>query len=115
MSAEREFVAHVIDLLSNFGSCEAKRMFGGYGIFHQGLMIGLIAEASLYLKVDAQSKPLFESEASEAFVYYKQNKTFQLSYYTAPEAFFEEVETTLYWAQQAFDAAQRNPRKTKAK
>jgi len=86
-------------------------MFGGFGIFHQGLMFGLIADASLYLKADDESRALFELEGSEAFTYYKKNKPCRMSYFRAPEAFFEDSEACLYWARTAFDAALRNPKK----
>ena len=86
-------------------------MFGGYGIFHQGQMFGLIADGSLYLKADEQSRQRFLDEGSQAFTYYKKDREFQLSYYLAPEAFFEDGEECLRWARIAFDAALRNPTK----
>lgn len=113
MTAAQEFATHVVDLLDPFGPCEAKRMFGGFGIFHQGLMFGLIADGNLYLKADAESKELFVAEGSEAFSYYKKEKEYKLSYFLAPEAFFEDREACLYWAGTAFDTALRNPNKSK--
>ena len=115
MSEQQEFATHIVDLLAHFGSCESRRMFGGFGIFHQDLMIALIANGSLYLKADDQTRAVFESEGSEAFTYFKQEKAFKLSYYLAPEAFFEEGESCQYWAALAYDAALRTPRKKKTK
>ena len=109
MNPEQEFANHVVDLLDDFGPCEARRMFGGYGIFHQGQMFGLIADGCLYLKADAESHALFRDEGSHAFSYLKKDREFQLSYYLAPEAFFEDGEGALRWARIAFDAALRNP------
>ena len=115
MSAAQDFATHIVDLLDPFGPCESKRMFGGFGIFHQGLMFGLIADDSLYLKTDDETRPLFEVEGSEAFSYYKQDKKYQLSYYLAPDPFFEDPEASLYRAGPAFDAALRNPDRKKKK
>ncbi len=115
MSEAQEFATHIVDLLEAFGPCEARRMFGGFGIFHQGLMFGLIADGSLYLKADDESRALFEAEGCDAFTYYKKDKPYQLSYYLAPEAFFEDSEHCLRWARLAFDAALRNPKKPKKK
>jgi DNA transformation protein len=115
MSEAQEFANHIVDLLDPFGPCEARRMFGGFGIFHHGLMFGLIADGSLYLKADAESQALFEAEGSEAFSYYKQGKEYKLSYFLAPETFFEDPENCLYWARKAFDAALRNPNKSRKK
>ena len=114
MSEQQEFATHIVDLLAHFGSCESRRMFGGFGIFHQGLMIALVAEGSLYFKADDQTRTLFEKEGSEAFTYFKQDKEVSLSYYLAPEAIFEESEACQYWAGLAYDAALRSPYKKKA-
>jgi len=111
MPEAQEFATHIVDLLDTFGPCEARRMFGGYGIFHQGLMFALIADGSLYLKADDETRELFSAENCEAFSYYKKEKEYQLSYYLAPEEFFEEQDACLRWARLAFDAALRNPSK----
>ncbi len=108
--ASAEFASHVVDLLRTFGSCEARRMFGGYGIFHDGLMLALIADGDLYLKADDETRERFEAESCQPFVYYRQDKPCQLSYYHAPEAFFEDQAARLRWARLAFDAALRVPR-----
>ena len=111
MKPDQEFASHVVDLLDAFGPCEARRMFGGFGIFHQGQMFGLIADGSLNLKADEQSRALFLDEGSQAFTYFKKEREFQLSYYLAPDAFFEDEAQCLRWARIAFDAALRNPTK----
>jgi DNA transformation protein len=113
MTAEREFATHIVDLLDAFGHCEARRMFGGYGIFHHGQMFGLIADGSLYLKADNESRELFLAEGSSTFTYYKQERECKLSYYLTPDVFFEDSDACLRWAHIAFDAALRNPTKRK--
>ena len=111
MNEAGELATHVVDLLDGFGPCEARRMFGGYGIFHQGLMFALIADGNLYLKADDDNRSLFEAESCERFSYYKKDREYRLSYYTAPEAFFEDPAACRQWAGRAFDAALRNPPK----
>lgn len=111
MSSKAEFANHIVDLLEDFGTIETRRMFGSFGLFHQGLMIGLVSDGSLYLKVDDQSKPRFEAEGSTPFTYYKKEKQASLNYYLVPDAFFEDPDQTISWAKLAFDAALRNPYK----
>ena len=110
MPEAQEFATHIVDLLDTFGPCEARRMFGGYGIFHQGLMFALIADGNLYLKADDETRELFSAEGCEAFSYYKKEKEYRLSYYLAPGEFFEDPDACLRWSSLAFDAALRNPR-----
>jgi DNA transformation protein len=67
MPEAQELATHIVDLLESFGPCEARRMFGGFGIFHQELMFALIAGGSLYLKADDETRELFATEGSTAF------------------------------------------------
>ena len=46
------FVKSLLDMLSDFGNVRSRAMFGGHGIYHEGVMIGLIASGVFYLKVD---------------------------------------------------------------
>lgn len=114
VSADSSFVDETLDRLQVIGPAKAKRMFGGYGIFLDGIMFALIADNELYLKADQQSSHFFENEGLEQFSYTKaEGRIFKMSYYLAPEAFFEELEDTHLWAKRAFDAALRAPRKKK--
>ena len=115
MSEQQDFATHIVDLLEPFGYCEARRMFGGYGIFHQGLMFGLIARGSLYLESDAESRADFVAEGSSAFSYFKKKRACQLSCYLAPDDFFEDDLAGLRWARLAFDTALRNPARQRKK
>ena len=72
-------------------------------------MFALIADGNLYLKADDENRQGFEAEGCEKFSYTKQGREYQLSYYTAPEAFFEDPAACVEWARGAFDAALRNP------
>jgi len=108
-SDEKQFADYVVDLMQTIGPVSARRMFGGYGIFHQGLMFALIADGSLYLKADDQTREWFLAEDCEPFSYYKKDKEYRLSYYLVPEEFFEDPDACLRWARLAFDAALRDP------
>ena len=48
-------------------------MFGGQGIFVDGLMIALIARDVIYLKADAETIPAFEQEGLAPFSYATKN------------------------------------------
>ena len=86
-------------------------MFGGYGIYHDGVMFGLVADDELYLKVDDSNRTDFETLGLEAFVYDKQGKQMKMSYYQAPEVIFDDPGEAEQWARKAWEVAW----KTKAK
>ena len=82
-------------------------MFGGHGIFLEGLMFALIADRTLYLKADKQSENEFRSRELEAFTYNKKGKKYSMSYYQAPEETMEDAEEMNVWANKAYAAALR--------
>lgn len=105
--AQREYVAHIVDLLQFIGPVESKSMFGGFGLFLEGLMFGLIANNELYLKVDGENRLDYEELGLQAFSFGKNGKEFKMSYYQAPEETMEDAELLSSWASNAYDAAMR--------
>lgn len=102
-----EFVASLSEVFAIFGHITSRRMFGGHGIYHDGLMFGLVVNEQLYFKADALSRPQFTDLGLLPFTYLRQGKPTQLSYYLAPEDIFDEPDAARYWAVLAFEAALR--------
>ncbi len=105
-----EFVEHLKEVFREFGPIIARRMFGGYGIYHEGVMIGLVADDVLYLKADAISAPRFVAWGLSQFKYRKGDKVVAMSYYQAPEEALEDPAEMREWAQLAFEATLRAPK-----
>lgn len=104
---EREFAAYLVDLLQGMGPVYSKSMFGGFGLFLDGLMFGLVANNELYLKVDQENLGEFEELGLEPFTYDKQGKPMNLSYYQAPEESMEDSQLLIVWGNSGFGAALR--------
>ena len=83
-------------------------MFGGHGVYYDGVMIGLIASEALYLKADKQSAHLFEEQGLEPFSYPKGDKQVAMSYFQAPGEALEDPSEMQEWAQVAYEAALRS-------
>jgi len=75
-----ESIDHLHEVSDAFGPIRARRMFGGWGIYHDGLMFGLYAQGRLYLKTDAHNVAQFEAAGSEPFTYIQRDKPVKLSY-----------------------------------
>lgn len=103
-----EFADYLCEQLSPIGPVSAKRMFGGYGLFLDGLMFGLIASDILYLKTDSQTKPQFDALELEPFRYSKGEKEVALSYSQAPDEAIEDMAQLCEWANDAYGAALRS-------
>jgi len=102
---EKEFVSYVVDLMSSIGSVHAKGMFGGHGIYLEGLMFALVADSVLYLKSDKESENAFKERGLEAFIYNKKGQEYKMSYYQAPEEALEDDEEMNLWANKAYSVA----------
>lgn len=102
-----EYTEFLNEVFRKFGTIHARKMFGGYGIYHQELMFALVSDDELYLKVDKQSKPRFEAAGLTPFTYEKNGKPYSMSYYQAPEEIFDDPLMAQDWANEAFDAAMR--------
>ena len=111
MKQSSPFVAFLDEVFRLFGPVHARRMFGGYGIYHDGLMIGLVADDVLYLKTDALTAPRFEEAGSSPFEYTKNGVSMKMSYASAPVEIFDDPEAAKEWASRAFEAALRSRRK----
>ena len=112
---EKEFVTYLVDLMQSIGPVTAKSMFGGHGIFLNGLMFGLVADSALYFKTGKELQAELKTRGSEAFTYSKKGKEFKMSYYQAPEEALENSDEMKLWASKAYtaalQAAEKNPKK----
>ena len=87
---EKEFALYVGEMMQPIGPVQRKFMFGVYGLFLDGLMIGLITDNTLYLKTNKNTEHLFKNKGLEPFTYQKKNKAVSLPYFQAPEEILEE-------------------------
>jgi DNA transformation protein len=109
------FVDSVLDLLLPFGGVSARRMFGAYGIYKDGLMFGLVDGERLYFKADDENRAAFEGVGMEPMRFTDKNgKVLSLSYYQAPEAALSNPMRMEPWARSGWEAALRKAVKTKA-
>ena len=108
-------MAYVIELMQSLGPVQAKRMFGGHGIFIDDLMFGLVADSTLYLKVDKEIENEFKAKGLEAFTYNKKGKDVIMSYYQAPEEALEDYEEMNAWGNKSYSAALRSASKKRKK
>ena len=102
-----ESINYLHEVFEAFGPIRARRMFGGWGIYHDGLMFGLYAQGRLYLKTDAHNVAKFEAAGSEPFTYMQRDKAVKLSYWSAPEALLDYREEARFWGNTSFEAALR--------
>jgi len=110
---ESEFVHFVVESLQFLGAVQAKRMFGGHGLFLSDVMFGLIVWDTLYLKVDEHNRSAYEQRGLGPFSYTsQQGRPGKMSYYEAPSDSLDDPEVLKTWVGEAYAAALRTRPKT---
>lgn len=108
MPTSATFVDFALDLLALAGPVQARRMFGGHGLYLGGAMFGLLDDDELFLKTDAETAPRFVAAGCRPWVYTRRDGTPErTSYYRPPDEAHEDAEAMLPWARLAVDAALR--------
>jgi len=108
VSARRsEFVSHVIEVFAPWGRVEARRMFGGWGLFRDDRMFALVADDTLYLKADDTTRARFEDRGLAPFTYSSRGRERVMRYFRAPEEALDDPQEMLPWARLAWGAALR--------
>jgi DNA transformation protein and related proteins len=106
MSASKEFVGHVREMLSSIGELSDGKFFGGHALKHRGRQFAMIMGNTLYLRVDDATRPEFIAQGSKPFSYPTKARRVEVrSYFAAPEELLESKETLLAWARKAIQAA----------
>jgi DNA transformation protein and related proteins len=103
---------YIRELFQHFRPVDVRRMFGGAGIFCDGMMFGLIFDGAIFLKIDDETIPDFEREGSTPFVYTRAKSPgrvgkHSLGYWRLPERLYDDPEELAVWAARAFAIAQR--------
>ena len=112
---DKEFTNYIVELMQCIGPVNAKPMFGGYGIFLDGLMFALISDGLLYLKADTENKGSFIKNNLTTFTYMKKGKECHLSYFQSPEDALEDTNIMYSWAKPSYAAALRAAAKKRDK
>ena len=89
-------------------------MFGGFGVYIDGVMMGLIADDVAYFKTDDSNRGDYETLGTGPFMYAgKRGKPIAMSYHQVPDDVFEDTDELIAWAEKASIVAKKNSKKTK--
>jgi DNA transformation protein len=104
------------ELFAPLGGVAIRRMFGGLGVFKEGMMFALVADDVLFMKADEATQPAFEAEGCGQFVYDgMRGRTVTMPYWRLPDRLYDEPDQFRRWAVAAFEVALRTQKKPAAK
>ncbi|HEX4183761.1 MAG TPA: TfoX/Sxy family protein [Caulobacteraceae bacterium] len=98
-----------IDIQETFaglGVVTIKRLFGGKGVYFQGLIVGIVMRGELLLKADAETAPAFEAAGAVQWTYDgRGEKVVRMPYWNVPAEAFDDQERMADWVKLAYRAA----------
>lgn len=95
------------EMLAPLGGVAIRRMFGGLGLFRDGLMFGLTLRGVLYLKASPADTAAFAAEGGAPFSYARAGGrvTTIASFWRAPDRLADDPDEFAAWARRACAAA----------
>ena len=97
-SAARDAATHAAERLAPLGAVAPRGMFGGYGLFHDGVMFGLVdGKGLVHLRVDGETRSRFEAAGGQPHG--------KMPYVSVPPAVLADDATFQSWASDALATA----------
>ena len=97
----------IAELFESLGPVTIRKMFGGKGVYVDGLIIAVEADGEMLLKADAQSAPAFEAAGCRQWTYDGKKGPVKMPYWSIPETALDDPEEMGVWARRALDTARR--------
>jgi len=104
MGVSDDYLGYALERLGVIGPVSSKRMFGGAGIYSGGVCFALVADDTLYLKVDDSNRDDYVSAGARAFSPFG---TYSMSYYELPADVLDDDAMLAEWAGRSIAAAGR--------
>jgi DNA transformation protein and related proteins len=102
---EESFKDFVLDQLRDLDHVEARRMFGGFGIYRDESFFAVVHRGRLYFKIDETTVTEYRKRKMKAF---RPNAKQTLkSYYQVPVEIIEDAEQLADWAKRATRSQQK--------
>ena len=100
--------AAIEEMFESLGTISIRRMFGGKGIYHQGVIFALELYDEIMLKADAETAPLFAEAGARQWSYEgKSGKPVLMPYWSIPDEALDDPEVMARWSRLAFEAGLR--------
>jgi len=94
-------------LFEPVGTVSVKRMFGGHGVYADGLCFAVEQGGEVYLKADDEAKAVFANAGSAPFVYTARGKPMTTSYWRLLASAYDNSDELKRWSELAIEAARR--------
>ena len=100
------FKAFILDRFEDLGDVVPRSMFGGVGLYWRGVFFGIIAQDTLYLKVDDENRSDYDRAGMKPFKPYA-HRAGTMQYFAVPVSVLESASELAAWARKSIAVAER--------
>ena len=115
MSVSDDYRDFVLEQLAPSGRVTSRAMFGGVGLYLDGVFFALIDDDTLFFKTDEATRKRYESAGSKPFCLYPDQPEQSMSYWTVPAEVLEDSDELAAWAREAMGVALAKKRRRPAR
>ena len=101
MPVQPQYLAYILEQLAALSSLRPNRMFGGVGLYSDGLFFGLIDDDTLYFKTCPENIEQYRSRNMPKFMPFPDKTGAVMGYHQVPADVIEDAETLVAWARQS--------------
>ena len=105
MAVSRDFRDFVLEQLEPAGRVTPRAMFGGVGLYLDGLFFALIDDDTLYFKADGATRGRYEQAGSKPFCPFPDQPDKAMAYWLVPAEVLEDADELASWAREAMGVA----------
>jgi DNA transformation protein and related proteins len=106
MAKSNGFVEYITqEILGHIPGISVRAMFGGYSVYKDGVIFGLIDDDRIYFKVDDSNRKDYEEAGSKPFTFRQKGKMMPTSYWEVPEEILENKDEVEKWLQKSVTAS----------
>jgi DNA transformation protein and related proteins len=98
MTVQPQFLAYVLEQLAGLSALRSNRMFGGIGLYSDGLFFGLIDDDTVYFKTAESNIAPYRERNMPRFMPFPDRPESVLGYHQVPADVIEDAETLADWA-----------------
>ena len=115
MAKSSPLLDYLVDQLAPLGDARGRPMFGGFGVYLDGFIIGIIAFDTFFLKADETNRPAFEAAGAQPFAYQRGGEpAVSTTYWECPADVLEEPERLRSWVATSLAVSRRAKKPAKA-
>ncbi|ASY68948.1 TfoX/Sxy family protein [Sinorhizobium fredii] len=99
--------AAIEEMFETLGPISIRRMFGGKGIYCDGVILAVEVGGEILLKGDSETVAELEEAGARQWAYDGKGKPVKMPYWSIPDSAYDDPDEMARWVKLAYSAARR--------